>query len=305
MKKTRKSILKRDKRGASIRVFSIKPELVEKHAEETVTTVEKLYNVTVDGEKFFNKILVIVWDNPSYRPESDCGLMFDALKEPLKRFGSTVELLRYSTGDIFCGILNFAMRKLYRQGIEWGFVVSGPANSYINEPTIELFLESFCDGALVSGAAINELRESVCEGRIANTFAAWNIGRLLDVGGFALRAAMPQPSDPCKYVLRGWDEEKKKEIITIAGVEEVLPCAFLFRDNKDADGNSVPCIAPIIPVGAEGAKYNAPAPTIDPEGYARHIKKMASKFERQFVLLSSHDFSASHLKKGVMKIYGK
>jgi hypothetical protein len=200
----------------------------------------------------------------------------------------------FKRGDLFCGILNYGVVSQLTKRIRYSCIMSPEAIDYLTTENLTAMIGAFNNDVAVAGLAINELTESILEGRIANTFAIWDNRALMSVGGFDLRAAKPR-DDRTAHYLRGWHAEKGDVFYHLAGCEEVIPLARLV----DLLG---PCIAPILPAD-QTARYQAPSPATEPDLWARHMAKLGTKTERQSALLASVGYDLSYLKGGVMPAY--
>lgn len=283
-----------------MRMFASKEADVPKRIEQISDAVTRAASVRVDWHPLFSRIDILVWEDQRYK-DADCGSTVKAAKDMPDVFfiedsGVKVAVHRFERGDLFCGILNYGVALQLRNKITFSCIMSAEAAAYLTDETAEAMIQAFEDGAKATGVAINELTESVCEGRVANTLAIWDNLALMSVGGFDLRAAKPK-DDRTAHYMRGWNQEKGDVYYHLAGCEEVIPLARLV----DTYGE---CIAPILPAD-ESTRYKVPDPATEPELWLRHIAKMGTKTERQSALLASAGYDLSFLKGGVMKKYRK
>ncbi|PIY95922.1 MAG: hypothetical protein COY66_05695 [Candidatus Kerfeldbacteria bacterium CG_4_10_14_0_8_um_filter_42_10] len=290
------AFLSRTSFGLILRVFAQKEADISNRIEMVRELVERAAGVSVFGHRFLKAIDVLVWADNRY--ESDCGKTTSALRKavPKKVNGVLVPISEVRHGDLFCGILNHGIGLQSRRGIDYSMIVSPEAFSYLNTETTDQMVFAATKGALAVGVAINELTQSILEGRIANTFAMWHNLSLLTVGGFDLRAAKPIADDRIAEYVRGWHPDKGEVFYQIAGVEEVIPLARLAETYG-------PCIAPIMPQGEGVQRYVVPDPIKSPELYLRHVSKMGTKLERQSHHLAQIGFDLTYLKGGVMPDY--
>lgn len=288
------SVLDRSRFGAILRVFSQSPQQVEGNVEQVLEAAKAAAELEIGGRKVFSKILILVAADPAY-PDCDCGETLPALLRELPR-GGRIEAHAIERGDLFCGVLNYGMAKLARAGVDYGLVMSHGAKDYLRPDTMEQLLKALEAGAKVTGIAIEELSQSILEGRIANTFAIWDILALQSVGGFDPRASQPRKDDQTAPYLRGWDPKKKGDVYyPRAGVEEIVPLIRLAR----VFGS---CIAPLVPAGT--AQWHEPDPVTDPEGYIRSRSKLGTKLARQIALAAPESVDLqSFLMGGVMEQY--
>lgn len=300
MKKTsRKDFLARKKVGMILRVYATKPEDIPARVSMVEKALDIANNIKIGGKKLISRIDVLVWTDKKYK-EADCGKTYSALYDHFFAHDHLLpdgfHISRFSHGDIFCAILNHGVAIQLRDGCDYSLIVSSEALSYMTAETMTAMVDATCNGALAVGVAINELTQSILEGRIANTFSMWHNISLLDVGGFDLKAAKPANEFSTRY-MKGWSKEKSDNVYYhLAGVEEVIPLARL----SETFG---PCIAPILPQGEGVQKYQVPDPAKSPELWQRHISKMGTKLERQSALLAAVGCDISFLKGGVMPEY--
>ena len=291
---TRKDFLARKKVGMILRVYATKPEDASNRVSMIEKAVAAARNATVDGKPLIQRIDVLVWSDQNYK-DADCGQTAGALRQ---KFTDEKNLFvsEVKHGDIFCGILNYGVVHQLRHGCDYSLIVSAEAFSYMTPQTMEAMIDAACAGARAIGVAINELTQSIKDGRVANTFAMWHNESLMTVGGFDLRAAKPANEFSTHY-MKGWSQEKGEHVFYhLAGVEEVIPLARL----TETFG---PCIAPILPSGEGVQQYRVPDPVKSPELWQRHNSKMGTKLERQTALLASIGIDINFLKGGVMPEY--
>ncbi|MBU1179439.1 hypothetical protein KJ885_00675 [Patescibacteria group bacterium] len=291
---TREGFLSRKRVGLILRTFATKEDDIPNRVAMAKKIIFRALNLRVDEQQLIKRIDLLVWSDKRY-PGSDCGKTFSALTDALADFISIENIREVSNGDLFCGMLNFGIAMQSRNRIDYSIIASPDAYSYLNDDTASAMVDAACNGALAIGVAIDELAQSTLEGRIANTLAMWHNISLQSVGGFDLRAAKAR-NDKIAHYLRGWHHEKGTVFYELAGVEEVIPLAWMI----DAFGN---CIAPIRPQGEDNKRYEAPDPALQPELWERHISKLGTKLERQTAMLSSIGFDISFLKGGVMPAY--
>lgn len=290
----RKSFLEQKRIGVLMRVFAQKEEDIPNRIELVRNLLSRLsVAVVIDGKMRINSIDVLVWADQRFansKTKPDCGKTAQALREA---FPNQIKVREVRNGDLFCGVLNYGVAFQTRERIDYSLILSPEAFPYITRETLAGIIDAAAGGALAIGVAIDELCESICEGRIANTFALWHNISLLTVGGFDCRAELPE-NDKFAYYFRGWEGEPTDTIL--AGVEEVRSLARMVQ-------NFGPCIAPVIPQGKIEDGYQIPDSRTQPELFERHVRKMRSKTERQAALLADIGFGMSYLKGGVMPGY--
>ena len=291
---TRIDFLSRKKVGLILRVYATKAADVPNRVTMIEKAVAAARGAIVDGKPLIQRIDVLVWSDQNYK-DSDYGQTVEALRQ---KFGSEKNLFvsEVKHGDLFCGILNYGIVHQLRHGVDYSLIVSAEAFSYMTPETMEKMVDAACKGALAIGVAINELTQSILEGRVANTFAMWHSESLMTVGGFDLRAAKPANEFSAHY-MKGWSSEKGENVFYhLAGVEEVIPLSRLVETFG-------PCIAPILPQGEGAQQYQAPDPVRNSDLWLRHVSKMGTKLERQSALLASINIDINYLKGGVMPEY--
>ena len=294
---SRKSFLEQKRIGVLIRVFAQKEDDIPNRIELVEKLMNRLhYSNLMGAERIpFRAIDILVWadqrfDNSMTKP--DCGKTAQALREHFSG-QELVRIREVKSGDLFCGVLNYGVAFQTRDRIDYSLIVSPEAFPYITYETLMAVVDAAAAGALAVGVAIDELRESILEGRIANTFALWHNISLMTVGGFDCRAELPE-DDRFAYYFRGWDGEPTNMVLS--GVEEVRPLARMVQTFGA-------CIAPVMPQGEVDSGYQIPDSQKQPELFERHVRKMRSKTERQSILLTDIGFNLSYLKGGVMPGY--
>ncbi len=290
-KRSQKIFLGNNKFGLIVRTFS-DLEGVQKRADSVKNLIEKALKIKAEGGNVFSRIDILVWADSEFK-ESDCGETAETLKKVISF--ENVFVHNVEQGDLFCSLLNQGIFIQTRNGIDYSMIISPEAESYFNNKTVGDMIEAVQKGALATGVAIDELADSVMEGRLANTFAMWNNKALRTVRGFDLLAAKSKDdnSAPC---LKSWNEDNGFTSYPLAGVEEVIPLAKMVELYG-------PCIAPILPTGEGVERYKTPDSRMEPELWKRHESKIATKTERQVALLAQTGFTLSFLKGGVMEEY--
>lgn len=289
-------LLHTKKIGALVRCFARESGLVNNAVELALASVERMLSVKIHGQNFVSRIEILVPMDPDY-DERDCSETAAKLREAIaKRQWKGVFVSEVRHGDIFVGLLNYGMAKLLRSGCDYGVILSKEAESYFTLEAAEDFIGAAESGALVAGLAINELTESIMQGRIANTFSMWHLMSLVQVGCFDLRNAKPKKEAPIKSRAEAWDSGKGHWNYDLAGVEEIIPLIRLMRTFG-------PCIAPVLPRGDNVRVWKTPDPSEDAEGYTRHINKLGTKFVRQSHFAYQEHTDLSFLQGAVMPAY--
>lgn len=292
-------LLHRKTVGALLRCFARETHLVDNAVALALASVERMLSVRVQNRRFVSRVEILVPMDESYA-EKDCGETAAKLREAIAARGwnKSVCVSEVQYGDIFVGILNYGVAKLLRNGCDYGIILSKEAEEYFTPEAAEDLVKAAEAGARVMGIALNELTESIMQGRIANTFAMWHLESLVQVGCYDARSAKPKKDAAIKSCAQAWDSEKNFYVYDNAGVEEIIPLIRLIRTFGS-------CVAPILPRG-EGVKiWKAPNPETDPAGYIRHVNKLGTKFVRQshFAQAENADPEMSFLKGGVMPAY--
>lgn len=278
-------LLHSKKIGCVLRVFARQSSLVPATVKQTLEMAQKLISLQVDGLAFTRRIELLVPMDEAYS-DVDCGLTANALRTALKDClwaAKTVFVSEVRRGDIYCRVLNYGMARLLRSGCDYGFVVSKEAIEYVDEAVITKFVQAASDGARVTGLALNELG-GVRTGCVANTMALWHIESLMQQGGFDLFAA--QSANDGASCFNSYER---------AGTEEVIPLIRLVREFGR-------CIAIIAPSGSR-AYYAVPSASSNPDGFARHERKMATKTERQSQAARHLGVELGYLEHGLCANY--
>lgn len=260
--------------GVTLRAFASKPESVQKTVDSVRKTLLNLDAVAYHDE--FGPTIdvdIAVPVNKNF-VDADCGELVPALHaliETMELNGVEVKI-HETNADLFCGLLNQMAAVQLERGCTHTVVISMGCADYITLGNMQALVKAFRSGARAAGLALNELEESIMAGRLANTFAGYDILSLLTVGGFDLRCSNAPVSNPKK----------------LAGVEEI-PTLLRLASLYGA------CIKPIMPE----TKSTWALPT-DPADLERHNKKMASKYERQTAFAEQLGGSFADLEVAVM-----
>ena len=210
--------------GIIFRVFAQKESQLPERLLMSQNAIEKALQMTPEFLFTFKKITVLVPVDERY-PSHDFGGTAAALK---KLYGKEkrVEILEVM-GDIFCAALNVGIASQSAQKIHYSLVVSPDAHEYLTPENVRAVLNKAKTGARVVGLAINELKESIQTGCIANTFALWHNESLQSVGMFNIPLSGEPRSDKDAVFLTGYDENKTQQFYKINGVEEIIPCLLM------------------------------------------------------------------------------
>lgn len=277
-------LVKRDPLGIIFRAFALHESQVSERKNMIAMAVQKALAIKIENIPAFKQIDILVPVDKRY-PSTDCGQLIPVLK---KEFLTEKRVqISAASGDLFCGLLNYGISKQLEERVRFSMVISPDAHGYITQANIEAVIKKAENGARVVGLAINELKDSIKQGRVANTFAMWHNTSILSVGGFNLLAAEPENEKQAHY-LEGRDEHGNPVYYKINGVEEVIPAALMVKLYGK-------CIGIAYPEG-EG-EYQL---SEDRELQKRHIAKMATKYARQDELLSLLGLHSSVLEYGIL-----
>ena len=277
--------------GLIVRGFAKDPEDVPSRVAMMDDLISKALETNVHDRALIARVDIMVWANIEHFPtEADSGALAPALRE---HFASNRKVFVHEvrTGDLFCSILNYGIAKQARAGCDYSIIASAEANAYWASDVPLKMVECAGKSALAIGVAINELTQSVREGRIANTLAMWHNESLQTVGGFDLRAQKPR-NDKLAHYMRGIDAKGQERFYHLGGVEEMIPLARMV----DTFGQ---CIA-VVESNDPTLRYQMPNEHNDPHEYARHMAKFGTKTERQMAHLVLIGADFSHVRNGVM-----
>ncbi len=287
-----RTFLQKNRIGLLIRTFATRESDVERRVELMQSVFERIENLDTNFS-IFGRVDILIYADKRY-PDSDCGMTYKAMVDAFSdRNGVVIEEVPF--GDIFCGLGNYGFAKQLQGGMSHTMTMSPEVHSYLHLDNLNPMIEALIAGARAVGLALNELAQSVLEGRLSGTFMMWDLISLMTVGGLDLRAARPR-NDRDAHYMRGWHEEKGEVYYPLAGVEEMIPLAYLV----DYFG---PCLAALLPRGTNDQRYQVPDKLTQPELWERHVRKMGTKFERQSAHLMSVGYDTSWLKGGLMPAY--
>lgn len=286
------TLLQRKTFGAVLRVFANKPEQVVPQCDRNLRLARNMLELQTDERRIFSKVIIVVAADQR-RVDHDCGKSYTYLRSQLER-GERIEIINATDDDLFCGVLN---RGLKRLNTDYGLVISGAAEEFLDKDFMEQAAVGFNAGAKVVGMAIKELQQLVHAGAVANTCAIWDIEELFAAGGFDHFAE--QPFGPNKHGNLHTDERlvmyaqasdgETVRTYPIAGVEEIIPLVRLVRKFGR-------CILAITPKG--DAQWEEPT---DPDELKRHLSKMMNKEVRMEWMARQANADLSFLRIGVMK----
>jgi hypothetical protein len=275
--------------GLIMRTFAPKPELVEQNVERVARAIE-IANET--GR--FSRIDVLVSADKRHH-DADCGKTATALRL-IPGLVEHVFVSEVQHGDLYCGLLNYGIGLQTRHRIDYSTILSTEVASYLNLDTLAAIIKALEDGARVVGVAMDELTDSVLDGRVSNAFATWDNVALTTVGAFDLRARKPFVGENYKVVSDEAGEQGEMVSYNAAGAEEIIPAIRLVQLFG-------PCIAPVLPQGPGIKQWVVPDKAKDADGYDRHMRKMATRHARQAAHAASIGADLDELEAGVMPAY--
>ncbi len=289
-----RSFLIDKKIGLLLRTFATKESDVARRVELMQAVFDRIENLA-DDFSIFSRVDILIYADKRY-PDADCGKTYKALVDSFDhRNTKNVVIEEVPFGDIFCGLGNYGFARQLQAGMNYTMTMSPEVHSYLHRDNLEPMIEALMNAARAVGLALNELQESVLEGRLSGTFMIWDLISLVTVGGLDLRASRPRDDREAHY-MRGWHPAKGDVYYHLAGVEEMVPLARMVEEFG-------PCLAALLPQGMNDQRYEVPDRATQPELWERHVKKMGTKFERQSAHLMSIGYDTSWLKGGLMPAY--
>jgi len=181
--------------GLLLRVYTPKTQEVKARVDRALEHVKQVSIVRQDF-KSLNRLMLLV------PRDYDCGETVSALRRRLKDegFGARVSVFA-SHGHHSCEVLNEGLMELLGD-VSHALIVSGKAMPYLTFAAMLAIDRAFVTGAKVAGLAVDELRSVVFSGRIQNTFAAWDIESLLQVGGFDSQGGVEEIAPLIRFARR-------------------------------------------------------------------------------------------------------
>jgi len=278
-------LIEREPVGIIFRTFAQNESQVPERIAMVKTAIDKALALSIEGMNVFKFVDILIPVDKRY-PSSDCGLTASLIREAY----SSQKRVRVHElmGDLFCSLLNDGILIQFESKVRYSMIVSPDAHEYLTEENVRRMFSCIEEkGSLAVGLAINELRESILDGFIANTIALWHNKSLMSVGGFNLISAETE-NDKRTHYLEGSDQDGKIVFYPIKGVEEVIPLAYMVKKYGR-------CISAVEPLGV--GHYEVIA---DEDLQKRHYAKMATKRDRQDELLSLVGFHSSIIKNGLV-----
>jgi len=250
--------------GVLLRVYVKAPGEIEEVVARTVLSVKR---ATAAG---FGQVVVVI------PIDKDRGTPVGEMPEKMNGLGVALTMALVHNGcenvpvivvhgNENSDALNAGVRFLKKFGTTHAFIVSNEASAMLVPENVWALCQAFDAGALVAGLAFGELYVGVLLGRISNTFAAWNIDCLREVGGFTSEQ----------------------------GVEEITPMLEMVR----LYGKS---IAPVLPIFEEEVEIREAA-----GARKRHKMGIDSKTSRQIDEAARIGGSLDDLAEGILPGYPK
>lgn len=163
--------------GILVRVYTPKVEEVSKRVDRALVHVRQILTVSEEFPALRRVMLLVPQDY-------DCGQTYHTLRSLIAMEGLQDRVGAYALrGYHSCEVLNQALVELSTTDSH-ALIVSGKAVSYLTVTSMRAIDHALEEGAKVAGLAVDELRDIVLDGRVQNTFAAWDVDALLGVGGF-------------------------------------------------------------------------------------------------------------------------
>ncbi len=247
--------------GLLLRSYAKESSDAEDVAKRAIKSVKNAYHLFDEsGNHIFEQIVVLV------PRDYDCGDTALLIREKLLQERLTDRTVVSSPqGHHSCGVLNAGIEILESEGVGYAVIISNKAIAALNHSVMRAIAAAFEEGAKVVGVAVDELQDVVIAGRVQNTFAAWDIQTLIDVGGF--------------------DSEN--------GEEEIAPSIQLVRKYGQ-------CIAALVPSEVIVLDIRK-----SPDGVARHHEVMTTKATRQHSAADRLGTNFMFIQNGIMPGYPK
>ncbi|MDP1707450.1 MAG: hypothetical protein Q8L30_02760 [bacterium] len=178
-----------------VRSYTSKEEEVEDRAVRALKVARDAHKLTLTGgAPALNPITFLV---PT---DHDCGKTADAIREKVAEAALDRILVIEAYGHHSSEALNEAIFTLCDYQMARAVIISGKAASYLTEATLAAIDTAFAQGAKVVCVAVDELADIVCEGRVQNTFCAWDIPALVGVGVFDSKGGVEEIAPTAKLI---------------------------------------------------------------------------------------------------------
>lgn len=174
------------KLGAITRLFAPESKLVGNIVAANVSLFDRLFTTTDDGQPFVQNVQALIPINPLFPSHCDCGETRRALIEAIRGYwwADRVSILMSKRDDPFGSLPNYGMHQLDQLGCDWGLMIAPEAGEYWDQELVSNVSHAADEGASIIGLGIPGLEELTEAGIVSNRLAVWNIGRLVEAGGF-------------------------------------------------------------------------------------------------------------------------
>ena len=161
--------------GIIIRIYTPNPEEVPDRIERALKHAMKMRMEAQHVWPLSHIMFVVPSD---YDCGQTCSTLDAALEKSVSMHQRQVSVSSFP-GHHSCEALNHAVRVLRDHGAERLVIVSGKAvESYFIAPVLQEIDAKFSAGATVVGVAVDELRDIIHDGRVQNTFAAYDLTKI-------------------------------------------------------------------------------------------------------------------------------
>ncbi len=277
-----------------IRVYEKDPIRAIERAQFVADAATHLLDKTASAIEPLKSITIAVWNDRRFVTElgEDCAASTVILSELQSSIGkdSRIKIMPIVNGDIFCEALNQPLHAQENDGQTHSLIISPEVvHKTFSLPIYEETVRAMYDGAYVSGPTIfgdldkekllipdhgiyhspHTLDESVLHGRIANTFALWDIHKLRSVGGFPKISRKRAPEEERAFV------EHDGKRYELSGVEEIIAIMHLIK--RYGRG--------IVPIITSWERSNDDFyKVLSLQQKEQHEKKLLTKFIRQTLM---------------------
>ncbi|MFZ3032080.1 MAG: hypothetical protein WA082_03520 [Candidatus Moraniibacteriota bacterium] len=210
------------KLGAVTRLHAPESHLVGHIVQSNVTLFDRLFSTEVDGQPFVQEVQALIPMNPRFPSHCDCGETRKALVQAIQNYwwSNRVSILSSNRDDPFGNLPNYGMHQLDRKGCDWGLMIAAEASGcWTSELATEISYAAD-DGASIIGLGLPELEELTKVGIVSNRCAVWNIGRLIEAGGF-FPISSPLIAPHVASVFTGCYDNKEYTYAPVGGEEGV------------------------------------------------------------------------------------
>lgn len=181
--------------GIVIRSYTKKPEEVEDRAQRALEVAQRAHQLHFGRTPVFSTIILLV------PKDYDCGQTADAIRKKFAAENLDRFVVLEAAGHHSCEVLNRASQMLLDvHNVDRMLIMSGKAAEYLTAAAMENIDLAFDRGAKVVGFAVDELADIVREGRVQNTFCAWDLKALFATGGFDSRTGVEELAPTVRLV---------------------------------------------------------------------------------------------------------